>query len=78
MKIDNRLFAIPAAPFAILAFVRFFWWVCGLDWNLDVVGAGFILSMGLLVGPFVTMALFAGDVSLGHLQIGKTKDSTHQ
>lgn len=71
MKIDNRLFIVPAAPFVCLAIVRAVWWVAGAEWSEPEIGAAISLMVGIVGGCITTGALFAEGVSIGHTTIGK-------
>lgn len=69
MKIDNRFFILPAAPFILGGIIRLFFAVFGVDWALDAFGAILILICGITLGVFVSAVVFAEDVDLGHVTL---------
>jgi uncharacterized membrane protein len=75
MKVDNRVFIVPAMPFAMLFLVRVLWWVAGAPWTDPTSAATMSLLVGLIIGG-ITLSIMLGEgISMGTTTIGRVKES---
>jgi hypothetical protein len=74
MKIDNRIFIVPAMPFAGLFLARAVWWMAGAAWSNPDMAASFCLIFGMLGGAVLVFALNECRISLGTTTIGRAKN----
>jgi hypothetical protein len=72
MKIDNRVFAIIAAPFCWVLMMRALVWTAGLEWN--EIAAGTTVVFSWLPASIVAAVLFGNHINLGHTHIGGRKE----
>lgn len=72
MRIDNRVFITPAAPFLLWLVSRLFWQIAtGSGFDDPEYAAGVLLYAGLTWGFLTTVYLFILEVEIGYTQIGR-------
>jgi hypothetical protein len=71
MKIENRYWLPLTIPFAIVLFVKFFWWFAtGLPIDTEALG-GFVLLIYFIFLPMIYGSLFIFEHTLGSFYLGK-------
>lgn len=69
MRLDFRILIPVLLPFVFLGVARALWFCAGADWSTPGEVAAISMILGITFGVTVSGVLFAGGISLGHLQL---------